>query len=117
VRDGKRRRFWHDVWIGSVPLKMTFPKLFLAVVNPEASVAMNYDLNSHSWDIHFKGAFGREEMRSWEHLLQLLEPIFLSDQKDRVKWAFEKNGSTLLSLCIGFHLGKFLIRNLKRIGG
>jgi hypothetical protein len=92
VGDGKRTRFWHDVWIGSVPLKMIFPKLFLAALNPDASVAMNYDLNSHSWDIRFKRVFGREEMRSWEHLLQMLEPIFLSDQKDRVKWAFEKDG-------------------------
>jgi hypothetical protein len=92
VGDGKRTRFWHDVWIGSVPLKMIFPKLFLAALNPDASVAMNYDLNSHSWDIRFKRVFGREEMRSWEHLLQMLEPIFLSDQKDRVRWAFENDG-------------------------
>jgi hypothetical protein len=53
---------------------------------------MNYVLSSHSWDIHFKRAFGGEEMKSWEQLLQMLEPIFLSDQKDRVKWALEKNG-------------------------
>jgi hypothetical protein len=48
VGDGKHNRFWHDVWLSSVPLKINLSKLFWAAVKPDASVAMNYVLSSHS---------------------------------------------------------------------
>ena len=71
---------------------MAFPSLFLAASEPEASVAANYDLHSHSWDVKFRRTFGSQDMECWEQMLLQLDPIFLSDQKDSVKWALEKDG-------------------------
>lgn len=28
VCDGRKIRFWHDVWCGACPMKVLFPKLF-----------------------------------------------------------------------------------------
>ncbi|KAG5627684.1 hypothetical protein H5410_012902 [Solanum commersonii] len=36
VGDGKRTRFWRDIWINQLPLKDSYPDLFLLCNNPEA---------------------------------------------------------------------------------
>ena len=87
VGNGKRTRFWLDIWVGKITLKVAFPSLFWAAEIPEASVAANYDLPTHSWDIKFKRTFGEQDMILWEEMIQ---NIFLSDEQDRVKWALEK---------------------------
>ena len=92
VGDGKSTRFWHDVWVGNIPLKIRFPSLFWAAVNQDASVADNYELDSHTWNINFKRSFSRNDMENWELILDMIQFTFLSDQKDRVRWAFEKKG-------------------------
>ena len=59
---------------------------------PDAVVASNYCLDTHSSDIKFKRTFSSENMRSLEQMMGILVHIFLSDQLDTVKWAFEKKG-------------------------
>ena len=66
--------------------------MFNAATSPDSSVAENYEVESHSWDIKFKTAFGEEEMQMWEQLMEMVQDKFLSDEQDRVKWAFEKKG-------------------------
>ena len=39
VGDGSRILFWHDKWIGDVPLKIMYPQLFLCLVNKEACIS------------------------------------------------------------------------------
>jgi TRAP-type C4-dicarboxylate transport system permease large subunit len=53
---------------------------------------VNYIVESHSWDVKFRRNFGSTHRMCWEQLLLLLDPVFLSDQRDTVKWAFDKNG-------------------------
>jgi hypothetical protein len=38
VGDGKGTLFWHDIWMGEIPLKIKFPRLFALSVNKECSV-------------------------------------------------------------------------------
>jgi hypothetical protein len=51
---------------------------------------VRYIVESHSWDVKFRRNFGSTHRMCWEQLLLLLDPVFLSDQRDTVKWAFEK---------------------------
>ena len=39
VGDGSRIVFWHDKWIGDVPLKIIYPQLFLCSANKEACIS------------------------------------------------------------------------------
>jgi hypothetical protein len=78
VGDGRRTRFWHDVWVGKIPLRVAFPSLFWAASSPESSVIANYCLDSHSWDIKFRRTFCAADLQLWEQLQLLLEPVFLS---------------------------------------
>ena len=39
VEDGFRILFWHDKWIGDVPLKILYPQLFLCSANKEARIS------------------------------------------------------------------------------
>jgi hypothetical protein len=66
--------------------------MFRVAISPDASVAANYDLDSHTWDIGFRRDLGSADMVAWEHLLGSLDSVFLSDQNDRVIWALKKNG-------------------------
>jgi hypothetical protein len=92
VGNGRATRFWHDVWVGNVPLRINYPSMFRVTISPDASVAANYDLDSHTWDIGFRRDLGSADMVAWEHLLGSLDSVFLSDQNDRVIWALKKNG-------------------------
>jgi hypothetical protein len=91
VGDDRATRFWHDVWLGDVPLRVSFPTLFWVALFSDASVVANDVTDSHSWDVKFKRSFGVSDMACWERLFALLDPVFLYDQSDRVRWAFERN--------------------------
>ena len=38
VGNGRRTLFWHDIWVGDVPLKLKFPRIFDLSVHKECSV-------------------------------------------------------------------------------
>ena len=39
VGDGRDALFWHDIWVGEIPLKFKFSRLYELVENKECSVA------------------------------------------------------------------------------
>ena len=49
VGDGRHTRFWYDNWVGDVPLRNKFPRLFDLAVNHEASVEEMARLGVGGW--------------------------------------------------------------------
>ncbi|GJY98762.1 RNA-directed DNA polymerase, eukaryota [Tanacetum coccineum] len=74
-------RFWFDCWIGDVPLRVKFPRLFALDLNKEASVAVKL---SAPIDISFRrNARGGIEEHLLADLTSLMDSVTLSNSGDR----------------------------------
>jgi hypothetical protein len=56
VKCGKQLRFWEDVWIEKIPLKLAFPNLFLCCRDKNCLVGDCY--KEGVWIQDFKRSFG-----------------------------------------------------------
>ncbi|RCV24309.1 hypothetical protein SETIT_5G074300v2 [Setaria italica] len=90
IGNGKKARFWSDVWRGNCPLKIAFSELFEVCNQQEWSV---FEVLQHG-DINltFRRNFGIREEIEWENLTNLIGNITLSETSDTVRWALEKSG-------------------------
>jgi hypothetical protein len=70
VRNGKKARFWLDVWLGECPLKIRFPILYDACLQQTWSVYQV--LHEGVVDLTFRRAFGERELLEWEQLLGMV---------------------------------------------
>lgn len=90
VRKGNKVRFWHDAWIGGIPLKIQFRYIFDICRSPNAKVR-NFLVNGE-WHIPLRRCLGGDSLPKWEELLALLDTIkFDVVGKDDVKWTTEKS--------------------------
>ncbi|GKC85638.1 RNA-directed DNA polymerase, eukaryota, partial [Tanacetum coccineum] len=81
IGNGDDSRFWFDCWIGDVPLRDKFPRLFALDLNKEASVAVKL---SAPIDISFRrNARGGIEEHLLVDLTSLMDSVTLSNSGDR----------------------------------
>ncbi|GJS93655.1 RNA-directed DNA polymerase, eukaryota [Tanacetum coccineum] len=81
IGNGDDSRFWFDCWIGDVPLRVKFPRLFALDLNKEASVAVKL---SAPIDISFRrNARGGIEEHLLADLTSLMDSVTLSNSGDR----------------------------------
>ncbi|GKA73884.1 RNA-directed DNA polymerase, eukaryota [Tanacetum coccineum] len=81
IGNGTDTSFWSDCWIGDMPLRAKFPRLFALELDKEASVAIK--LNSPV-DISFRrNVRGGLEQQQMVVLNSMLEPVSLSNSCDR----------------------------------
>src|SRR4051812_7082656 len=90
IGNGRSARFWTDLWIGTQPLWVEFRDLYDIFVDTAMSVADA--LAATPPEIHFKWELNGQEQSSLAALLQLIEPVGLSDQPDTVSWAVTNSG-------------------------
>lgn len=86
------------MWLGEVPLKVSYPELFEISSESDANVAYVY--KEGVWLIYFRRALTLEQMRMWEHLTDRLMEINLTEERDKVRWAWRKIDPSLQALCI-----------------
>ncbi|KAE8716946.1 Alpha-galactosidase [Hibiscus syriacus] len=96
VGNGKRVKFWQDLWIGNHPLMTAFPRMFALAVNKEGTVA-DFGTKTDSgwvWDIQFRrNAFGWER-EPFEELFRLLVEFDRPGSGfDKFKWKGTSDGS------------------------
>ncbi|GJZ35153.1 retrovirus-related pol polyprotein from transposon TNT 1-94 [Tanacetum coccineum] len=84
IGNGDDSRFWFDCWIGDVPLRVKFPRLFALDLNKEASVAVKL---SAPIDISFRrnarGGIERAITNLLADLTSLMDSVTLSNSGDR----------------------------------
>ena len=97
VNNGKNTRFWEDVWINQIPLKLAFPKLY------EFSYAKNCTVSDYfvggEWNIPLRRSLGATEVKQWEELLLMLEDVKLNDNTDQIHGHMKSLGSTRPDQC------------------
>jgi hypothetical protein len=97
--NGALTSFWHEKWIGMVPLCVMFPRLFSLSTSKEAMIV---ELASVE-DEHITWNFGwRRTLFTWEeelvnNLLALLEEVTLSNREDRWRWNWDPDGFSVKS--------------------
>ncbi|PNY11107.1 receptor-like kinase [Trifolium pratense] len=66
--NGHNTSFWHDKWIGVIPLKNVYPRLFSVSVDKDSSVAESgrLDLDGDRWIWHW---CWRRQLFNWEEAL------------------------------------------------
>lgn len=84
VRDGISTRFWHDVWINDLPLKVKFPRLFHLEVNKGCWVRDRWmDGWNWNWNRDINGGVTFTQLIE---LNQMLVDVQLSENKDEWCW-------------------------------
>ena len=94
VGDGKRVRFWKDIWCGNTPLCEAFPSLFDLVGSKDARVADYWDPMGEEggWTPHFLRPFNDWEVEEVERFLSSIQGKRLdADVEDRMVWKETKN--------------------------
>ena len=95
VGDGRRVRFWKDIWCGNNSICETYPSLFALAVSKDAWVANYWDSLGEvgGWIPRFSRPFNDWEVEAVERLLSTLQGKRLAASlEDRVVWKVSKNG-------------------------
>ena len=93
--DGRRVRFWKDIWCGNIPLCEAFPSLFALAVSQDAWVVDCWDSvgDVGGWIPCFSRSFTDWEVEAVERLLSSLQgKRLVAGLEDRVLWKASKNG-------------------------
>ena len=100
--DGRKIKFWQDVWCGQVPLRVCFPLLYSCCEEPEelvSNVLMPGGLN-----LRFRRSFGPRKFLAWNELRATVENQEVNNIPDVGRWGLERNGiyssrSLYLEIC------------------
>ena len=71
VFGGDNVRFWHDSWLGGMPLKIQFHTLYDICNDPNVIVREAWDGNE--WCVSFRRSLHGELVEDWENLKGLWE--------------------------------------------
>ncbi|XP_052109895.1 uncharacterized protein LOC127741467 [Arachis duranensis] len=95
VGDGRRTRFWEDVWLYCGPLKDRFPRLFSISMQKGCVIGVCGFWDGLDWVWNFQW---RREPFQWElellnQLHETLRVVNLApNREDRIVWKFDKQG-------------------------
>jgi len=90
VHKGETVRFWHDTWIGGIPLKLQYRLIFEICQNPEATVKSLW--KESGWDIPLRRSLHGATLDEWNDLQGVLQDVGLDGlEDDEVNWVLEKS--------------------------
>jgi hypothetical protein len=95
VGDGTRISFWHDLWVGNMPLKTAFPALFGIAVAKDFSVANDLKFldGSNQWNMNFTREAHDWEVKVLASFFQMLHSgIVGRGGEDKLLWVPSKKG-------------------------
>lgn len=64
VGNGRGTSFWHDIWVGEIPLKFKFPRLFELSVDKECSVE---EMRTRLWAVVGRERMWHRRLLAWEY--------------------------------------------------
>ena len=95
VDNGRRVKFWHDVWCDDMPLKDFFPSLFTFAIAKEAWVDEVWEVEEGmvTWSPCFSRNFHDRELDVVNNFfLKLSEFGRFREKEDKMVWKATKNG-------------------------
>ncbi len=90
IGDGKSTKFWDDVWLGEIPLKIAFPYIYKICSDPGKTVHQMYD--NGQWRIDLRRSLGENDIDEWSELQGNLTEVQLNSDKDVMQWKLNKFG-------------------------
>ncbi|WMV51176.1 hypothetical protein MTR67_044561 [Solanum verrucosum] len=92
----KRTKFWTDAWNKQIPLKESFPDLFLLCSNPDANI--NERWTAQGWDLIYRRFLNDWEVERVAKLIELLEKFpGITNAPDSLRWKHSKDGAFMVS--------------------
>lgn len=92
VGGGGDTYFWTDNWVGGVPLRIRFPRLFELVVNKWATVE---DMERRGWEVGGDAWVWRRRLHAWEEesvsdcSILLHDVVLQANVHDRWRWMID----------------------------
>ena len=91
VGNGKRTRFWEDLWLGDIPLCQRFSRLYNLTLSKNVLIAEVFETN---WtNIKFRRTLWGETAAMWQELQTLCMGVSLVEGEDRCRWVLTKSGN------------------------
>lgn len=90
ANNGKKARFWDEIWAGTVPLKLEFPSLYHLCSDRGCLIGDIWV--GDSWKVDFRRPLGLGDMKEWDRMMVLLENYSLNDSEDTFTWVLDKSG-------------------------
>lgn len=91
VNHGLNTRFWEDVWVGEIPLKLEFPNLFELCADKEILVGDCWA--GDGWCVRFRRPLGHKDFEDWEVLMNKLDDFRLNEEQDQFSWILDKTNN------------------------
>ncbi|RVW98605.1 putative ribonuclease H protein [Vitis vinifera] len=94
VGNGKRIRFWEDLWWGDQPLGTQYPRLFRVVVDKNIPISSVLGpTRPFSWNLNFRRNLSNSEIENLEGLMRSLDELHLSPSvPDARFWPLSSSG-------------------------
>ena len=93
IGNGRRTRFWWDIWVGDSKLKDLFPLLFRIATHNSAVVADLWGRQgSHFWEVHFRRSFQDWELEEVTRFLEHIFAVKIQEEEDSLVWKIERRG-------------------------
>lgn len=90
VFSGDGVSFWHDSWLGGIPLKAHFNSLF--DISNNQDILVNQAWVDNDLCLSFRRSLSGELIEDWENLQILLESVQIDPSKeDEVRWVIDKS--------------------------
>jgi len=92
VGGGRDTFFWYDTWVGDVPLRLKYPRLFDLVMDKESKVA---DMGRWGWTVDGRAWEWRRRLFAWEEecvrecCVLLNNFVLLDNVNDKWRWLLD----------------------------
>jgi hypothetical protein len=102
--NGLHTSFWCDIWVGEIPLRDLFPRLFSISTQKVVLVAgvRKYINGTSFWDLTWRRRFFVWEHDLYNELLDLINPATLVDNMDSWGWVLEGGAGFQSNHCFLF---------------
>lgn len=95
VGKGTQTAFWQEIWIGELPLKTLFPRLYRLTINPLATISSLGIWDGHEWHwvLPWQRALRPRDIEERDALHELLKDVVLDlTNDDYLVWTPNKSG-------------------------
>ncbi|GKC45708.1 hypothetical protein Tco_1063430 [Tanacetum coccineum] len=86
IGNGESTSFWNDVWLGSMPLKSQFPRVYVLDIDRNCFIANRVPLKDWSY-VFYRHPRGGVEASQFAALQSAIGNMVLSNQSDSWQWS------------------------------
>ena len=86
IGDGRRIRFWEDIWLGDSPLSSQYPSLY-GITNWKNVSVFDVLSTAPPLNMSFRRALVGDKWDAWSHLCIRLMDVRLEETSDHFAWS------------------------------